>query len=182
VYIRRRLHLVSDQLSDAKSPAPNPGIPGLAEAFRLSYATVSPVTRRVVSGVLLGASVALIVAMLGVGSLDTALLVALAAFGFGIPFLLLGLCLSLVDLDSLESSGPATSDSINSTNSRDSLDWLRPSLRVAFIALEGYGTLTLLIGIGAVLWHFGSGFLLVLAAGTFTSLLLFVVYTITLER
>jgi len=168
---------VSDQISNAKSPEPNPGTLSLAEALRLSYATVSPVTRRVIAGVLLGACVALIVAMLGVGSLDTALLVAVAAFGFGIPFLLLGLCLSLVDLDSLESP-----ESADSPNPRDSLDSLRPSLRIAFIALEGYGALTLLIGIGAVLWHFGSGFLLVLAAGIITALLLFVVYTTTLER
>jgi hypothetical protein len=146
---------VSDQLSDAKSPEPTPAMPGLLEALRLSYSTVSPATRRVVSGVFLGTGVVLIVAMLGVGSLDTALLVALAAFGFGIPFLLMGLGLSLLDLESLE---------------------------VAFIAVEGYGILTLLVGIGAVLWHFGSGFLLVLLAGVITSLLLFVVYTSTFER
>jgi hypothetical protein len=176
---------VSDQLSDAKSPEPNPGTLSLAEALRLSYATVSPVTRRVIAGVLLGACVALIVAMLGLGSLDTSLLVALAAFGFGIPFLFLGLCLSLVDLDSLESPGSAALDSTDSTDfatPRDSLASLRPSLRVAFIAIEGYGILTLVVGIGAVLWHFGSGFLLVLAAGIITSLLVFVVYTTTFER
>ena len=127
---------------------------------------------------LLGVCVALIVAMLGVGSLDTALLVALAAFGFGTPFLLLGLGLSLVDLQSLASAESASPKPA----ARGSLDSLRASLQVAFIAVEGYGILTLLIGIGAVLWHFGSGFLLVLLAGVVTSLLLFVVYTSTFER
>ena len=155
---------MSDQLSDAKSVEPNPGTPGLADALRLSYSTVSPGTRRIAAGVLLGVSVALIVAMLAVGSLDTALRVALAAFGFGIPFLLFGLCLSLVDLESLESSKSLA------------------SLRAAFIAVEVYGILTLLTGIAAVLWHFGPMFLLVLLAGVITSLLLFVVYTFTFER
>ena len=158
---------MSDQLSDAKSPEPAPGTPGLAETLRLSYSTVSPGTRRVVSGVLLGVCVALIVAMLSVGSLDTALRVALAAFGLGIPFLLLGLGLSLVDLESLESAA------------RDSLTSLAASLRVAFIAVEGYGILTLLIGIGAVLWHFGSRFMLVLLVRIIRSLLLFLIYTST---
>jgi hypothetical protein len=155
---------MSDQLSDAKSAEPNPGKPGLADALRLSYSTVSPGIRRIVAGVLLGVSVALIVAMLAAGSLDTALRVALAAFGFGIPFLLLGLCLSLVDLESLESPK------------------LLDSLRAAFIAVELYGILTLLTGIAAVLWHFGPVFLLALLAGVITSLLLFVVYTSTFER
>jgi hypothetical protein len=114
--------------------------------------------------------------MLGVGSLDTALRVALAVFGFGMPFLLLGVVLSLVIPGALESTGPAALDS------RDSPHSLPASLRVAFIAVEGYGILTLLIGIGALLWHFGPGFLLILLAGIITALLLFVAYTSSLER
>jgi hypothetical protein len=155
----------NEQDKPGKPNEPKPVLqPSLRDGLKLSYAVGKNVVvnarevtgrpRQIVIGAMLGTSLAFIIVLISVQNLDTPLTIASTVFIISIPFLVMDLIVASQDFKS-----NAETFMVNMLKF------------AAFRVCEFLGGISVIIGIGAVAWHFSGTTLIMLIAAVVIALL-----------
>jgi len=142
---------MSDQHASASAPQPKPrlqdtfratGAEGWVVVDQSESVTGTP-RQKVIGALILGVCVVFLAALLGVQHLDTALQVAVLAFVMAIPILALDFMFSAFKF---------------AAGLRKFLELYTAGLQMAAWTIgDGLGSVAVLVGIGAVVWHLSEG-------------------------